>query len=161
MSLTSPYPMWATARSPFEVKKAVVVARMLSGRYRTDRLVRHWSTTNPTGVCLLPGCSGEEVGSLEHILVYCPALSTVRSDIVKLWSNFMVPRKYLFPVVSNLTKHENTFMQLLLDPSSIPSVITATQESSDILPCCFYLSRTWIYSIHLRRMKLMKIWNLT
>ena len=84
MSLTSPHPMWATARSPFEVKKAVVVARMLSGRYRTDRLVRHWSTTNPTGVCLLPGCSGEEVGSLEHILVYCPALSTVRSDIVKL-----------------------------------------------------------------------------
>ena len=42
MSLSAPHPMWSSARSPFEVRKAVVVARMMSGRYRTDHLTRHW-----------------------------------------------------------------------------------------------------------------------
>ena len=160
MSLTSPHPMWACARSPFEVRKAVIVARMLSGRYRTDRLTRHWSKSNPFGFCLLPGCSGQSEGSLEHILLECPALQEARTGVIKLWSDFMLPHRHLFPVIAGLTSHEASHMQLLLDPSCIPEVIAANKLSSDVLPCCFYLARTWIYSIHLRRTKLMKINNL-
>ena len=69
MSLTSPHPLWLNAGSPFEVSKAVVVARMLSGRYRTDRLTRHWNKDNPHGFCRLPGCLHEE-GNLAHILLH-------------------------------------------------------------------------------------------
>ena len=160
MSLTTPHPMWASAKSPFEVRKAVVVARMLSGRYRADQLARHWSKTNKSGLCLLPGCSGEELGSLEHILLHCQALAQARDGVIKLWSDFMVPRQYLFPVISTLTQSEDSLMQLLLDPSSIPSIIASNRVHSDILPCCFYLSRTWAYALHLKRSRLMKIWNL-
>ena len=110
----------------------MIVARMLSGRYRTDRLARHWSTSNQSGVCQLPGCTGQEPGTLEHILVYCPALKAARSGVIKLWADFMVPRNYLFPVLSSLTFSEDSLMQLLMDPSCIPTVIAANQVNADI-----------------------------
>ena len=56
MSLTTPHPIWTTANSPYEISKAVISARMLSGRYRTDYLSRHWSKRNPSGHCT-PGVS--------------------------------------------------------------------------------------------------------
>ena len=160
MSLTKPHPLFLAANSPFEVKKAVVVARMLSGRYRTDRLVRHWSNTNPAGLCKLPGCAGDKIGDLQHILLYCSALEDTRLHLSTLWANFMLSRPYLFPIITNLISQERSLMQLLLDPSSLPQVISANQENSDVLPCCFYLSRTWVYSIHLKRSKLQKQFNL-
>ena len=42
MSLSTPHPLWTSAESPYdyEVSKAVIDARMLCGRYRTDRLIR-------------------------------------------------------------------------------------------------------------------------
>ena len=161
MSLSTPHPMLSCARSPFEVRKAVVVARMLSGRYRTDQLARHWSSTNQAGLCRLPGCSGEALGTLEHILLYCPALTSARAGIVDLWKNFMVPREHLFPIISNLTSNEESHMQLLMDPSSIPTIILANLSHPDFLSSCFFLSKTWAYAIHLRRTKIMTIWNLT
>ena len=89
MSLTSLHPLWLNAGSPFEVSKAVVVARMISGRYRTDSLARYWTKDNPNGYCRLPGCLLEE-GKLGHILLHWPALSVARGNFVKLWSAFMV-----------------------------------------------------------------------
>ena len=69
MSLLKPQKLWTTCGSnPFEVNKAIVQARMLSGHYPTDKLVRHWSK-NKSCVCLLPGCSGSALGSLEHLLL--------------------------------------------------------------------------------------------
>ena len=162
MNLTTPHPLWSSAGSPYEVRKAVIAARMVSGRYRTDRLARHWSKSNPSGFCQLPACTGEQDGTLEHLLLHCPALSEARSRVIKLWSNYMVSHQYLFPVVSCLTLwSEQMHMQLLLDPSCIPAVIAANKSNSAILPGCLYLSRTWVYTIHLTRMKLKKLWNLT
>ena len=86
MSLSSPHPLFEAANSPFEVRKAVVTARMLSGRYRTDRLARHWSKTNPSGLCLLPDCDGDSIGSLEH---YCQALKQTSTDMTRHWSKFI------------------------------------------------------------------------
>ena len=94
MSLSSPHPLWTTAKSPFEVRKAVITARMLSGRYRTDRLMRHWSRSNPEGFCRLPGCHGKD-GTLLHILLHCPALAETRANGISLWSSFLVSRPWL------------------------------------------------------------------
>ena len=58
ISLSTPHPIWTTAGSPFEVSKAVITTRMLSGRYRTDKLMSNWSNSNPAGLCRLPGCEG-------------------------------------------------------------------------------------------------------
>ena len=42
LSLTKPHPLWSTCGSnPYEIHKAVVQARMLSGKYITDKLPRH------------------------------------------------------------------------------------------------------------------------
>ena len=70
MSLRYPHPLWLSAGSnPFECRKAVIAARMLSGRYPTDRLCRHWSQ-NKDGYCQLPACAPtKSPGSLEHLLL--------------------------------------------------------------------------------------------
>ena len=84
MSLTRPHPIWtACGSNPFECHKAVITSRMLSGRYLTDRLQRHW-TQNKSGKCLLPNCLPAAEGSLEHLLLFCPALSTTRSKLLSL-----------------------------------------------------------------------------
>ena len=56
MSLIRTHPIWSSCGpNPFECHKAVITTRMLSGRYLTDKLQRHW-THNKAGACLLPGC---------------------------------------------------------------------------------------------------------
>ena len=140
MSLSSPHPLFEAAKSPFEVRKVVVAARLLSGRYRTDHLARHRSKTNPLGLCLLPGCTGQSKGSLEHILLYCNALGETRASMMSHWYKFLSDRPYLFPLILDLTRTEATFMQLPLDPSCIPSVISANTLHADTMQSCFYLS---------------------
>ena len=63
--------------------KAVITARMLSGRYPTDKLQRHW-TQNKDGKCLLPNCSPPSEGSLEHLLLNCSSLASTRSKLLCL-----------------------------------------------------------------------------
>ena len=160
MSLSSPHPLWTTAGSPFEVRKATISARMLSGRYRTDYLARHWSKTNPEGLCRLPGCNNE-LGTLQHILLTCPALTDARAKAISHWSSFLVPRPWLFPLVDHYSLgEEQHFLQFLLDPSVLPPFISASKSNCEILPACFYLARTWNFTIHLTREKLMKFWNI-
>ena len=160
MSLSRPHPIWTSAGSPFEVSKAVVSARMLSGRYRTDLLAKHWSKSNPEGWCRLPGCDGEE-GSLQHILLHCPALAETRAKLISHWSAFLVPRPWLFPVVAHHTLGDDQLrLQFLLDASTLPMVIASNKCTPEILPSCLYLARTWNFSIHLTRDKIRKHHNL-
>ena len=160
MSLSTPHPVWTSAGSPFEVSKAVISARMLSGRYRTDKLMANWNLSNPDGLCRLPGCSGE-VGTLLHILLHCPALIEARANVISHWSAFLVPRPWLLPTVAHYTLNgDHLNLQFLLDPSVLPLVISSTKETPDVLKSCFYLARTWNFSIHLARQKMRKLWNL-
>ena len=69
-SLNFPHPItWTAASNPHEVTKAVVQAKMLSGRYRTAKLTSHWSQR--CSDCQAPDCKGV-VETLEHMLVACP-----------------------------------------------------------------------------------------
>ena len=162
MSLSSPHPLWTSAGSPFEVRKAVVTARMLSGRYRTDSLMRHWSSSNPSGLCRLPGCENQ-LGTLTHILLHCPALAAARANCISHWTAFLVPRPWLLPIVSHHTlSGDQLHLQFLMDPSVLPMVINSAIEKpdTDILNSSFYLSRTWNFTIHLSREKIRRMWNL-
>ena len=66
-SLTSPHQIWKSAGSnSFECRKSEVLAKMVSGRFRSDYLCRHWSD-NRLGHCQAETCV-DVVGDLEHLL---------------------------------------------------------------------------------------------
>ena len=54
-----------------------------------------------------------------------------------------------------------TFCQFLLDCSSIPSVISASQLLGEIFvhEHLFYISRIWVYAIHRERLKQLGTWK--
>ena len=65
MSLSSPHPLWTTCQdNSFECSKAIIQAKLLSGRYRSDSLLRHFDKTL-TGDCSL--CQDSD-GSIEHLI---------------------------------------------------------------------------------------------
>ena len=155
MSLLEPHPVWSTCGSnPFEVNKAVIQARMLSGRYITDQLSRHW-TSNKSGICSLPSCTGQAIGSLEHILLHCPSLSSMRIKMINLStevSKCSPVLEALLASILNDTDHTK-LMQFLLDCSALPEVVILKQEFGlQPLMTLFYISRTWCYNIHRSRM---------
>ena len=162
MSLKTPHPLFlAAGSSPYEVAKAGVQAVMLSGRYRTERLCRFWSN-NPSGYCLAPACAGLAISEdIEHILLNCSSLSPVRQRLV----NFTIEYTRSVPVLSQMIldlTNPNTplFLQFLLDCSSIPVVISAVQLlGHEVLHHLFKISRTWCYSLHRERLRLLGRWR--
>ena len=131
---------------------------MLSGRYRTEYLQRHWKD-NPQGYCLAPGCSNA-VETLQHILLDCVAYNSNRVRLTRLWlSN---EDQIIKNITSEaLSSNRDYQVQFILDCSVLPSVISASQQyGSNILDKLFYLTRTWCYSIHRTRMKILGRWHL-
>ena len=148
-SLTTPHPIWTTAgTNPYEVEKAVVQARLLSGRYRCEKLRRHWSE-NKSGYCELEPCySNCKVGSIEHMLLECCALSPSRVGVLDMWNrnlanNQNIARLFYHYLVIDSSKT----VQFLLDPSTLPLVIQMHQShGSEVMKTIFYLTRTYCFS---------------
>ena len=156
-SLAKPNPMfWTAASNPYEVSKAIVQCRTLSGRYRTELLASHWSQNKP-GYCLQMSCKST-VETLAHILLYCPSYSVARSKLQNLWLRF--PNLCVNHLVrSLLSGPPETLLQFLLDPSVHPDVISMEQEcGTEPLKIVFHLTRTWCYDIHRLRAKLLGRW---
>ena len=154
MSLTCPHPLWTSCGSnPFEIHKAVTQAKMLSGTYVTDKLSRHWSN-NPNGFCSIPGCTGNTLGSIEHLLLSCPALQESRVKLDNLALKVASESEELQHVLSSvLSQTSAEVVQFLLDCSSHPLVIQLRQKNlTNITDRLFYLTRTWCYTIHRSRM---------
>ena len=156
MSLTKPHPLWTSCGSnPFESHKAVTSCRMISGRYLTDKLQSHW-TQNRSGYCLLPNCVPGSVGSLEHLLLHCTALSSTRAKLLKLCTNVAQESTHLFTIISNILQSDNELlmMQFILDSSVLPEVIRTTQQfGTCVRDRLMYIGRSWCYSIHRERMR--------
>ena len=161
MSLSKPHPIWTSAgSSQYEVRKATVQARMLSGRFRTCWLRRHWSG-DPTGSCRVPGCS-EVPGTLRHLATgECPGLSNALVRATALWTSYLKDNPLLFPVINHYSLgDQDEFLGFLLDPTTLPPIITLSQRhGSIIIEQLCYLIRTWLYYMHKERLKLMNLWN--
>ena len=155
MSLTTPHLIWSTCGSnPYEVHKAVIQAKMLSGRYVTDKLSRYW-TQNKAGICSIPTCTGQDIGSLEHLLLFCPALSDARESMVELWQAVATEHQELHSIIYSVLSGQTveTFVQFLLDCSCFPAVIRLKQNSGlQLVSRLFYLTRSWCHSMHRSRM---------
>ena len=162
MSLTKPHPIWTSAgSSPSKVTMATVQARMLSGRFRTESLCSKWKI-NCTGKCLLSSSCSSEKEDLEHILSQCPALDPTRKKLTDF------ARKYCqeVPDISNLIidflqPSNVNFCQFLIDCSTMPRVVKAAQELGEqyVHHHLFNVTRTWIYTLHKERLKLLGRWN--
>ena len=161
MSLTKIHPMWTTAGcSPSKVAMATVQAQMLSGRYRTEYLCRHWSK-NKIGVCLISDSCKNTVEDLPHILLLCPALQPTREKLV----NFTIAYCERVPQISQvimsfLVPTNPLFCNFLIDCSTNSNVIAAVQEyGNDFLNHFYHITRTWCYCLHRERLKLLGRWN--
>ena len=156
MSLTRPHPLWWTAGSnPYEVSKAVVQCKMLSGRYRTFKLSSKWSESG-NGFCPSPFCH-QVVESLEHILLHCPAYMSSRNNIIMKVKSLENPA-VMELVTTALQKPSKYQMQFLLDLSVLPETISLVQQhGEDILSTLFSISRSWCYSVHKDRQRIIKL----
>ena len=162
MSLSKPHPIWTSAASsPYELKKATVQARMLSGRYRTCWLRRHWSGDS-SGLCQIPGCTGEP-GTLLHIATgQCAGLTSARVRAVALWQIFLRDNELIFPLIRDFSLGDpQHFLEFLVDPTTRPKVISLAQIHSkkDILSKLCYMTRTWLFAMHKERLKLLGYWS--
>ena len=157
MSLQVTHPIWSTCGSnSYEVCKAIVQARMLSGRYRTDHLIRHFS--NNDGSCTLCKCSSCP-GSIEHLLLKCSALNGTRTKLLEDLSKMEFVNERTKSFIKTCFQREETALQLLLDSSVLSQVISIVQlEGPQILNELFYFSRSWCYTIHKTRQKLQGRW---
>ena len=158
MSLTKPHPIWTTCHNnTYEVCKAITQAKMLSGRYRTDRLLRHF-TDNSEGICQI--CTSKSIGSIEHILLACPSLENHRVKLMRMLdqSDYHDDSKCLIRTI--ISVNSNISIQLLLDCSPIPEVITLQQSLGEqVLEDIFKFSRTWCYTINRERLRLLGRWK--
>jgi hypothetical protein len=163
MSLSSPHPIWKSAGcSPHEVKKATVQARMLGGRYRTCWLRRHWSG-DQSGSCRIPGCTGEP-GTLLHLgTAQCQGLASAKVRALALWRNFLRDEPNLFPLICDFSLGDpEDFLAFLVDPTTQTKVISLAQSFGtqyDVIGKLCYMTRTWLFTMHKERLKLMGLWN--
>ena len=90
------HPLWWTCySSPTAVRSATVMGKMLSGRYRSCWLRRHW--TQESGACRLPGC-GLVPGDVAHLLSgECPALQPHLAITLQHLYIMLAPYPHLLP----------------------------------------------------------------
>ena len=157
MSLARPHAIWWTAgANPYEVSKAVIQCRMLSGRYRTLLLTSNW-TESGESCCPAPACSQNQTEeSLQHILLDCPQYADTRLSLVnkiQAVKNEEVRKLAMFAL-----KQDPAFlMQFLLDASTIPATIALTAKvGEEVLFPLFSLTRTWCYALHRKRLDLLR-----
>ena len=154
--LARPHAIWWTAgANPYEVAKAVVQCRMISGRYRTLLLISNWSE-NGESCCPATSCT-ETDESLEHILLECPAYSQIRTNLVAKFKS--VKNEDLRKLALSALHQSPTFlMQFLLDATALPATRSLISKmGKEILFPLFNLTRTGCYAIHRERLDILKL----
>ena len=153
MSLTAPHPMFLSCgTNPFKTNKSICQAALISGRFKTDYLARHWMKENPDGYCLL--CSHLKLhDTVEHFLVFCCSLAQARENVMKYWQSFSSEDDILRNLLAvKLGSPTQTLVQFLIDPSADSDFIQGVQQKVIQSDDVFKLTRTWCYA--LQRLKL-------
>ena len=158
MSLSQPHPILTTAGDSYDTNKLIIQLRMLSGRYRVGSLLKYFSANN-TGICEL--CNSEEE-NLSHLLIpRCPLLKERRELLISYSRNILKHSLICSEIFEQILTdiNEEILVQFVLDCSILPAVIRAAQQDSSTLHLFFKISRTWCYSMHRTRLKLLGRWN--
>ena len=161
-SLPKPHPMLSYSfGNSLDARALTIQLMLLSGRYRTEKLRRHWSS-NKMGYCVYPSCTNlKQIDDEEHFLLYCPALNCERRRLCSKIFSYSCDK----PVLSNLlTKYlygddDLLKMQFLLDASTLPDIISASQlHGISILAECAKIGRLWCWCMHATRLRTLKMW---
>ena len=152
-----PHPVWWTCGSSSSaVRAATVQIKMLSGRYRSCWLRRHW--TGEPGVFRLPGC-GQVPSDVAHLLsAECPALHPYfASTLPHLLTMLSHNRELIALVLNAMISDKDTDTSFLLDPSTNSAVIALVQQygQAPVLGPLFRVARAWIWCAHRARMRLL------
>ena len=149
-SLTKPHYMWTTAAGmPYETSKATVLARMISGRFRTEMFCRYFNKENKQGYCTAPGCN-EVPGTLEHVLVTCPALDSTRERMYQM----SLDKTVMFPSLHQLIREilvsdEETKTMFFIEPLAFDLVKQdALQIGGHYIKTVSYISRTFVFCMY-------------
>ena len=154
MSLAKPHPLWTSYGSnSYEVNKACVQAKFLSGRFRTDTLLNHFSKENSRFCQLHP--QDQQVGDLAHHLLLCPALADRRSLVFEYWNTLTAESPPCREIVSTvMDAPQEIFMLFILD------CIHARQLHGDTIhKILFKATRTYCYSMYRERLKRLDRWQ--
>ena len=143
----------------FECRKTTVLARMISGRFRSEYLTRHWST-NKQGFCLAETCV-EVLGDLEHLLIHCPALSVVRARLWDMFFSNSVQFPALYSFLLCLEKSDpTTQIQFILDPSAFPDIAEMWDLfGQQVIDHIYYLTRTYAYYLFRQKQIFLGLWQ--
>ena len=114
---------------------------------------------NSKGFCVL--CPDKGIpGTLEHMLLECPALSEKRELIFKYWNIKTSHSPALTQLIAvKMSFDIEEFVQFVFDPSVLSEVILGCQEETFQLSDIFELKRTFCYAIHRRRLQLIGRFN--
>ena len=129
---------------------------MASGRFRTESLSKHWSE-NKAGHCKATSCDMIP-GTLEHLLIGCPALDTVRQRMYTMW----LARTVMFPTLHSTIKNilhanEQTIVQFILEPLAFSEVATSFKiHGQRFIDQLSYLTRTFAFYIDREYRKIVK-----
>ena len=131
---------------------------MISGRYRTEMMSRFW-TANSSGFCLAATCHHEQ-GTLEHLLVSCPALEHTRHGLHSLWCRKTLHLQPLHClIIQILSSGPEVQVKFILDSLAFPQLCYLVQlYGQSVLELVLYLTRTWAYAIHRQKLKLLGKW---
>ena len=161
-SLTTPHRLWLSAgNNQYEVSKARIQLLFLSSQYPCGSRTKHWSPENRNGYCTFPQCMEKEiVENPEHLLLHCPSYEKARLSLISMCLKLNHPVSFSLVTRSLLTASPKSHLQLLLDCSSLPEVISAAQHFGEtIYNDLFYVARSWCFTIHRERMKRLGRWN--
>ena len=158
-SLLRPHPMWvSSAGNAYETVKSILWAKMVSGRYRSEMLCRFW-TTNRSGACLSETCQNVP-GTLEHLLIVCPALEHTRHRLRNLWclkTIYCPPlHRLILEILGSSPEHQVKF---ILDSTAFPELIKLVQAyGQELQETVLYLTRTYAFAIHRQKQRHLGRW---
>ena len=161
MSLSTPHPIITSCgTNPYEINKAVIQLKLLSGRYRSDTLLAHFHPSN-SRTCQLNCDKPDAIGDVHHFLINCSTLATRRSLLFEYWDTIASNYPVCSPIVNNIKLGPETqLLQFILDCSSIPEIIRLVQtHGEDLYSPLYKMSRTFCCSMHRERLKILNRWR--
>ena len=112
--------------------------------------------------CFTPTRQRSEIQEdLEHILAFCPSLDQTRENLLIFSMKFAQMNPVILPIVSSYTNPAHPLhIQFLLDCTCLQDVISITKlYGLTVLNKLLYIGRTWCYSLHRDRARLLNRWT--
>ena len=108
-------------------------------------------------------CHGE-LEDLHHHLVPRCLLLQEQAEVLRVYlKNFLIKSELCLRILEDVLLRskddQNLWVQFVLDCSALPTVISASQKDDTVLRNLFGATRTWVYSLHRTRLKLLGLWS--